>query len=43
MYRCTYNGQAAGYLVGTGGLGAVGAVRIVYPGNVKKFPTTCVS
>jgi hypothetical protein len=26
-----------------GGGGGVGAVRIVWPGTIRQFPTTCVS
>jgi len=33
----------AGYKVGAGGSGGAGAVRIVWPGNTRKFPSTCVS
>jgi hypothetical protein len=27
----------------SGGAGAAGAVRIVWPGNTRQFPSTCVS
>lgn len=35
-----YGGGAGGYN-GTGGVGAGGAVRIIWPGNTRSFPSTC--
>ena len=40
-----YGGGAGAGNIGTcipRGTGAVGAVRIVWPGNTRKFPSTCV-
>jgi hypothetical protein len=42
-YYCSYNRGYNVQTYGTAGYGASGVVRIVYPGNVKKFPTTCVA
>jgi hypothetical protein len=36
-------GGGASWLTGqTSGNGSVGAVRIVWPGNTRTFPSTCV-
>jgi hypothetical protein len=35
-------GGATSKFGGGSGLGAVGAVRIVWPGNSRRFPSTCV-
>ena len=44
----TYGGGGGGYLQGNGyaficGNGGSGAVRIVWPGTTRQFPSTCVS
>jgi hypothetical protein len=36
-----YGGGGGGGLCASGGNGGVGAVRIIWPGNTRSFPSTC--